>query len=392
MKNVELDDRPNNLIPKRDLLKSRFAVSLTFFICGFIYANWSTRLPHVQDVFVLSNSSLGLILLFVALGSLCAMPLTGWLISKKGSKFSTTLFLLPFTLIIVIIPFLHLTWQLVVSFYFLGFFLGGLDVAMNAQAVVVEEKYKLPMMSSFHAFFSIGMMIGALGSSFFTKNLDTLQGHFVIVSLLAFMLSMIVIPLLIPDGSLKQNEVAQKFQLPNKKIILLGLIAVFAMIAEGSMADWSTNYVKNSIKADEFIAPIGLSIFSTTMTIGRLFGDKARVYFGDAKLLFMSSLMAAIGLFFALSVVSYWVFFAGIFVVGLGLATIVPIVNSQAGNDKTLPAGVGLATVTTLGYVGFLAGPPIIGFLADWQGLRFGLFFVASLLAILAILSKRAYS
>lgn len=392
MEDVEMNDRPNNLILKKDLLKSRFAVSLTFFICGFIYANWSTRLPHIQDIFAFSNSSLGLILLFVALGSLCSMPLTGWLISKKGSKFSTTIFLIPFTFIIVIIPFLHLVWQLVVSFYFFGFFLGALDVAMNAQAVAVEDKHKLPMMSSFHAFFSIGMMIGALSSSFFTKNFDTLQSHFISVSLLAFMLSMIVIPLFIPDASLKQNEMAQKFQLPNKKMMLLGLIAVFAMIAEGSMADWSTNYVKNSIKADEFIAPIGLSIFSTTMTIGRLFGDKARVYFGDAKLLFISSLMAAIGLFFALSVVSYWIFFVGIFVVGLGLATIVPIVNSQAGNDKTLPAGVGLATVTTLGYIGFLAGPPIIGFLADWQGLRFGLFFVALLLAILAILSKRAYS
>lgn len=370
------------------MLKNRFAVSLTFFICGFIYSNWSSRLPRIQDNFALNNSDLGLILLFVAIGSLCSMPLTGWLIGKKGSKFSTIITLIPFSIVIIIIPFLGSVWQLVATFYFLGFFLGALDVAMNAQAVVVEQKHNLPMMSSFHAFFSVGMMFGALSGSFFTKYFETLQTHFIAIAVLSAILSILIIPLYIDDSKIKQNADSPKFLLPKKSMILLGLIAFCAMIAEGSMADWSTNYLKNFVKTDEYIAPIGLSIFSATMMIGRMFGDKARITFGDKKLLTIGSLIATIGLFFGLSVVSYWVFFIGVFFVGLGLAIIVPIVYSQAGNDKTLPPGIGLSMVTTLGYLGFLIGPPVIGILADWQNLRFGLLFVAILLIILTILSN----
>jgi fucose permease len=368
--------------------RNRFSVSLTFFICGFIYANWSTRLPRIQDTFALSNSHLGLVLLCVAVGSLCAMPLTGWLISKKGSKLTAVISLVSFSLILIVIPFLDVTWQLVVAFYWLGFFMGSLDVSMNAQAVLVEQRYQKPILSSFHAFFSVGVMIGALSSSFFAKYLDTLQAHFVIVSLLCVGLSLVVIPLLIDDSDAAQSSEGSHFLLPNKSMVWLGIIAFCAMLAEGSIADWSTNYLENSLKTHAYIAPIGLSIFSGTMTIGRFLGDKARAYFGDNKLLVMSSLMATVGLFFALAFNSYWLFFVGISAVGLGLATVVPIVFSQAGNNKNLPPGIGLAMVTTLGYLGFLVGPPIIGFLADWQDLRFGLFFVVFLLAVLSVLSK----
>jgi len=367
--------------------KNRFAVNLAFFICGFIYGTWTTRLPRIQDMFSLTNSTLGLILLCVAVGSLCSMPLTGWLITQRGSKFATSISVLLFSVVLIPFPYLNAVWQLAAGFYLLGCFTGALDVAMNMQAVAVEQKYNQPMMSSFHAIFSVGLMLGALNGSFFAKYFNTLQAHFTIVSLVCVGLCCVAIPLLINDSVSAEKREKQSFLLPNKAMLILGLIAFCGMLAEGSIADWSTNYLINVVKTDEVIAPIGLSIFSGTMTIGRFVGDKARTTFGDTKLLFMSSLMATLGLLFALSFINYWVFFAGLLLVGLGLAVIIPIVYSQAGNDTQLPQGIALAMVTTLGYSGFLAGPPIIGFLADWQGLRAALFFVVVLLALLTFLS-----
>ncbi len=372
------------------LFKNRLAVSLTFLTCGFIYANWSTRLPRIQEQFSLSNATLGFVLLFVALGSLSSMPLMGILIGKKGSKWATILSFIPFCLISIGIPYLTNIWQLTFVFYLLGMFMGALDVAMNAQAVVVEQTHARPMMSSFHAFFSVGMMIGALTGAFFARFFETLEGHFWTSSLIGIGTLSIIFPFLINDSPQKQESDSPLFVLPNRMMLTLGFIAFIAMIAEGSMADWTSNYAKNILKTDESTAAFGLSVFSFTMTIGRFFGDKVRIHFGDKQLLFISSVLATFGLIIALILLNHWIFFGGIFIVGLGLSIIVPIIYSQAGNDTKLPQGMALSMVTTLGYLGFLVGPPSIGILAEWYNLRIGLAFVAILLLILSILTKKA--
>ncbi len=372
------------------LFKNRFAVSLTFLICGFIYANWSTRLPRMQEQFSLSNATLGFILLFVALGSLSSMPITGIFIGKKGSRWATVASFVPFCLISIAIPYLSEIWQLTFVFYLLGAFMGSLDVAMNAQAVVVEQTHSKPMMSSFHAFFSIGMMIGALTGAFFSRFFNTLEGHFWTSSLIGCSTILVIMPLLINDSPQKQTSDTPLFVFPNRTMLTLGFIAFIAMIAEGSMADWTSNYAKNIIQTDEATAAVGLSVFSFTMTIGRFFGDKVRILFGDYFILFFSSILATLGLSIALSMLNQWVFFGGIFIVGLGLSIIVPIIYSQAGNDQKLPQGMALSMVTTLGYLGFLIGPPSIGLLADWFNLRIGLGFVAVLLLFLSILTKKS--
>ncbi|MFN4145715.1 MAG: MFS transporter [Runella sp.] len=370
------------------LSKNRFAVSLAFFICGFVYTNWTTRLPRIQDTFLLDNSTLGLILLCVAVGSLCSMPLTGWLIARRGSRFATVVSLLLFSASLAVFPYFESVVALAMGFYVVGFFTGALDVAMNTQAVAVEQKYTLPMMSSFHAIFSIGMMLGALSGAFFAKNYPSLVTHFTWVAMGCTLVSALATPFFVEDKPAPSAQSSPAFLWPDKTMLLLGLIAFCGMVAEGSMADWSTNYLRHVVQTDEATAPIGLSIFSATMTIGRLFGDKARSTFGDNRLLFVSAFLATCGLALGLSWLHYWVFCGGLFLVGLGLAVIIPIVYSQAGNNSSLPSGVGLAMVTTVGYTGFLAGPPIIGFLADWQGLRFAFGFVVFLLVVLTLLSR----
>ena len=155
------------------------------------------------------------------------------------------------------------------------------------------------------------------------------------------------------------------------------------------MADWSTNYMERITMAPKALAPIGLSAFALAMTTGRIFGDRARARFGDRKLMVACSLVSTAGIALAILVNDPYPAIAGFFLVGLGLSVIVPIAYSVAGNNSELGPGVGLAMVTTVGYTGFLFGPPIIGFIADLAGLRIGLIFVAFLFLIMTLLSHR---
>ncbi|WP_158550039.1 MFS transporter [Runella aurantiaca] len=365
---------------------SRISVSLIFFICGFIYTNWSTRLPSIQTLFSLNNSTLGLMLLCVAVGSLTSMPLTGWLIARRGSKFATTLSLLLFCCSLFLFPLLSSTWHLAVFFYIIGAFMGALDVAMNAQAVAIEQRYNALMMSSFHAIFSVGMMLGALSGSFFVPFTTTF--HFTVVSAGSLVLAVACVFFLIPDTVKPSNE-GVAFRLPDRSMLFMGLIAFCAMLGEGAMADWSTNYLKNVLQTNAVMAPLGLSAFSAAMTIGRFGGDKIRTIFGDKRLILANSALAMLGLVVALMIPSVWVAIGGLFLVGLGLSTVIPIIYSNAGHNTSLPNGVGLAMVSTLGYFGFLFGPPVIGFLADSQGLRAALVFVVLLFGVMVVLGRK---
>jgi MFS family permease len=159
------------------------------------------------------------------------------------------------------------------------------------------------------------------------------------------------------------------------------------MMGEGAMADWSTNYMENIAKADKGLAPLGLSSFALAMTIGRLLGDNARLRFGDRRLMLVCGTIATIGLFTIVFFIHPFSVIAGLFAVGLGLSVIVPIAYSLAGHEENLPSGVGLAMVTTVGYTGFLFGPPMIGLIAQWQNLRIALSVVGVMLLLMTFLS-----
>jgi len=169
--------------------------------------------------------------------------------------------------------------------------------------------------------------------------------------------------------------------------VSIGVIAFCSMLGEGAMADWSTNYMENIAKADQALAPIGLSAFALAMTIGRIFGDGARIKFGDRALMVGCGIVATLGLSIAIIFSQPLMVITGLFIVGIGLSAIVPIAYSIAGHTKDLPPGVGLAMVTTVGYSGFLFGPPIIGFIAQWENLRIALGFVTLLFAVMTFLS-----
>ena len=369
------------------LSSSRLAVKVIFFLNGFAHANYMARLPRIQEQFQIDNSLVGLTLLASSVGALFAMPFTGWLIIRNGSRKIGITSVIAYCCLVPFIPLMPSLAGLLFLFLLLGISAGMLDVSMNSQAVMVEQQLGKPIMTSFHALFSIGMMLGALAGSFFTKIGVGLFPHFAIISTLCLVPIFLSIKYLVNDKPEVKKTSEPLFRLPNAAMVSIGLIAFCSMLGEGAMADWSTNYLEVIAKADPALAPIGLSAFALAMTIGRVLGDGARVKFGDRVLMILCGVISTTGLCFALIVNNPYLVIVGLFIVGLGLSVIVPIAYSIAGNSKDLPPGVGLAMVTTVGYSGFLFGPPIIGFLADWQNLRYALILVVVLFLLMTILS-----
>jgi MFS family permease len=369
------------------VLRNRIAANISFFLNGFIYANWVSRLPRIQEQYHADNGTIGLVLLTMSLGAVVAMPFTGWMIIRNGSRRITMFSLIGYCAFVPFIPYMPNVLVLSVLYLFMGIVTGMLDVAMNAQAVMIEQQYRRPIMTSFHAFFSVGMALGAWCGAFFAELNVELPFHFLSIVMLSLIAAFWVRGNLIHDKPLK-NSVGSGplFRIPGRALIGVGVIAFCCMMGEGAMADWSVNYMENVALATETLAPIALSAFATAMTVGRIFGDKIRLKLGDNMLIVSGGLMATVGLAIALIFTFPYAAIFGFFLVGLGLSTIVPITYSIAGNAKSLPSGVALAMVTTVGYSGFLFGPPIIGFIADVSGLRFGLAVVLLLFLMMTFL------
>ncbi len=371
---------------------NRLAVSLFFFTNGFQYANWVARLPEVQTLYGVSNTTLGTILLASAAGAMSAMPFAGLLTVRFGSRWVTIITALAFVAAIPFIPLLSNTWLIYGLFFLFGVFGGSEDVAMNGQAVYVERLYNKPILSSFHGIWSVGTLLGAGAGALFAKFGVSLFTHFITISTLSLGLIIWAAFNLIKDDPLSIKPVQadsaaepSSFRWPSKAILPLGIIAFCGMTGEGSVADWSAIYMHKVVGQDEAFSALAFGAFTLAMTFGRLTGDYFTEKFGTRKQLIYSSLLAIFGLAFALAFNNPWTVLAGFFIVGLGIATIVPIVYSTAGNTEGVTPSVGIAMATTIGYSGFFIGPPTIGYLSDIFSLRVGLLFALMLLVVMLV-------
>lgn len=365
----------------------RSAVNAIFFINGFLHANLASRYPRLQDVYALDNGSLGIVLLSSSMGAVLAMPFTGWLVTRNGSRRIGIVSVFSYAVFFPLAALMPGMPALMALFFLMGVTAGMLDVSMNAQAVMVEKNAGKPIMTSFHALFSIGMALGAGCGSVVEELSISLTWHLSIITAASLAVAAWVRYHLIHDAPESGGGEEPPFRLPNAAMVSIGIIAFCCMLGEGAMADWSTNYLERISKSAKAIAPLGLGAFALAMTTGRVFGDRARMRFGDTRLMVGCGLISAAGLAIALAWPQPVTAVAGFFLVGLGLSVIVPIAYSIAGNSKSVSPAVGLAMVTTVGYTGFLFGPPVIGFLADWSSLRIALLFVLILFITMTILS-----
>ena len=374
--------------------KNRIAIATFFFVNGLLYANWTARLPGLKEFFDISNSQLGVMLFTMAIGAVIAMPFTGWLTTRMGTKKITWVTAVSLCLVMPLLVITPSLWVASVVFFFMGLMVGSMDVSMNGQAVILERDWGKAIMSSFHAIFSIGMVIGAGVGALFTKFDVSLVAHFIIIGLIGAIACIIASMYLVndtPEPATEEISDEPAFRLPTRAILPLGIIAFCGMTGEGSIADWSAIFMNTVVGESEYISAFAFGAFTVAMTIGRIFGDYFTNKLGVNRLLLIDSVIAIVGLGLVLGVATMEATFVGLFLVGLGLATVVPTIYSVAGNTEGVSPSVGIAMATTIGYAGFFIGPPTIGFLADAFGLRIGLMFTLILFVImfLLILSRK---
>lgn len=367
---------------------SRLAVLALFFLNGTLLSSWIPHIPLVQQRFGLSEGVLGAALFSMAVGAVVSMSASGSVIQRFGSKKVTIWSAVAFCLSMPL-PVLAPSFPaLIVVLFLFGACNGSMDVAMNAQAVIVEKQYGRPIMSSFHGFFSIGGLLGAsIGGVALANGVSPLI-HVLTVSGVLFP----IILLSFRHLAHTKNETAapkEKIRLkPNGRLLGLGVLAFLVLVAEGSVADWSGVYIKQTLQSGPGFVAAGYASFSLMMAVGRLMGDRFVANIGPVPLTRRTSLLAASGLATVLLLPHPISIVLGFGCVGLGLSNLIPVLFSSAGSIPGVPAGKGIAVVATAGYFGFLAGPPVIGVLAEMTTLNVALFSVVGSIFIVTLLAN----
>jgi MFS family permease len=377
-------------------LAARRAVRLLFFANGALFATWASRVPALQVQLGLNNGRLGLALLAMSAGAVIAMPTAGWLCARHGSEKVCRFAALAYCALLPALALAPDLSLLSLTLFWFGVCHGGLDVAMNAQAVAVEKQYRRRIMSSFHALWSTGGLVGAAAGGLLAGHGLKPFTHFTLAALLLAGVSLLAFPDLLGFRSEAGWPVSGRrgamFRLPGRGLVVLGAIAWCIMLGEGAMADWSAVYLRSTVGTSESGAAAGYAAFSIAMAGGRFFGDYLSTRFGSVILVRAGAVLAASGLSLALLTPSTGMALAGFACVGLGFATIVPMVFSAAGCRPGFAPGIAVASVTTLGYLGFLLGPPMIGFMAELLSLRFALGIIVATSFLAAILARSTAS
>lgn len=368
--------------------RTRIAIAVFFAANGFVFAGWVSRIPEVQDKLNMSEGELGLILLGMATGLITALPLIGGVVSRFGSHRVTAVAGIIYSLVL---PFLSLAPAPLILFgvlFMFGVTTGFMDISMNAQAVLLEKMYGKSIMSSFHAAFSVGGMIGAgFSSGLIALNL-TILPHLMLMATISVLSLLYLSRFLVEDKPSPEQDGGPVFSLPPRALLPIGIIAACSTIGEGSMADWSAIYLTDTVETSASVAAIGFAAYSLTMTVGRFFGDYLINRFEPVFMIRAGGMFAASGLALAVLVSQTVTTILGFSMVGIGLATVIPIAFSHAGNMPNIPPGRGIAGVATLGYSGFLAGPPLIGLVAEATSLRASFIVVAILFITMASLAS----
>ncbi|MEJ7837957.1 MAG: MFS transporter [Thermomicrobiales bacterium] len=365
--------------------RARRAISIVFFINGMTLATWISRIPTITDRLDLSNAQVGMSLMAIAAGALVAFPLSGKRISTHSSRNALTVFSY---ILIAALPFIGLAsnlWLLVPILFCLGFGNGGMDVAMNAQGVEVERVCRKPILSSMHGFYSLGAFAGAgIGAVAAGTDIHPFP-HFILIAILAIVGLYLVQSTLVDDAADERTHKPEPtFAFPPRVLWLLGAVVLAAAVGEGAMADWGGLYLQNHLGTSGSIAAFGFAMFSLAMLIGRFSGDLVVARFGPVHVVRYGGLIAGIGLAIGIAINQPWSAIAGYCTVGIGLAAAFPLVFRAAAHHPTIARGRAVAAVATIGYTGFLAGPPILGWIAEWTSLRVLMAMVALLCIVCA--------
>jgi len=368
--------------------KAWWGVVVLFLVHGLVVSTWISRIPAVQSKLHLSNALLGLTLLSSAIGAVLTIPAVGYLISRYGSKRVCTFSSIAFCLAVVLMSLAFDALSLAAALFVFGALAAAMDVSMNAQGVEVEKGMGRPTMSRFHGMFSLGAMAGAAAGGAVAARGAPAPLHFAASAAANLAGVLLAAPFLIRDVS---GNVERQHRLPFRQIpkvlVALSAIGFCILLAEGAIADWTAVYLRQVLNAGAGTAAAGYSVFSGAMAGFRFLGDFITERLGPLRTVRSGCLVAAAGLLSALAAPSPAWSMPGLAATGAGLSVIIPLVFGSGGRVPSVSPGPGIATVTGIGYVGFIVGPPSIGFVSQIVTLRYALGIVVACCVLASLLA-----
>lgn len=370
-------------------MSPRWATTGVFVVNGAAIGTWVAQIPWIQERFDLSKSAMGLVITGMAIAVILAFPIAGQAIVRHGSEKVVWVGGIA-TALAVNLPVLAPHAAVVaLALFVLGASSATQDVAMNSHGVKVEHDLAKPIMSSLHAGWAFGGMAGAgLAALFHALEVDPRISVAIASALLLALL--FATASRIGHGSAAEGDDAPSFALPSRGVVLLAILCLLVMVTEGAMADWGGLYLRQDLGASAALAALAYSFFTAGMTVGRVAGDAVNHRIGPVALLRWGALLTGIPLGAMLLIGEPAAALIGLFLVGLGVANGVPLMFSAAGRQPDTPPGPGIAAVSSMGSLGFLAGPPVIGFLADAISLPWALASLILGAVVVFALARRA--
>jgi len=360
--------------------KIRRASSAFFFVSGFGYATWASRIPSLQQQLNLNEAELGAVLFALPLGLLLTMPLTAKLLARHSNNKIMMWGAIFFNLVLCLPGFTNTIWQLVVVLLCFGSSRNLLNISMNAHSVGVQKFYTKSIMTTFHGIWSLAGFAGAGIGYLMVSNNITPAYHLPAAGIALTLVSIYFYPKTLLQQPIQEQR-KPMFSLPDQSVLKYALICFACMACENIMYDWSIIYFEKTTLSLSSVAITAFVIYMISMTMGRLIGDKIVNAFGIVNILKYSGLLIFVGLLVSVVFPVNYVIFIGFAFVGVGVSCIVPLVFSLAGRNNT-NSGLAVASISTVGYLGFLVVPPLVGFLAQLTSLRWA-FGVFSLLGLL---------
>ncbi len=372
----------NETVPGRSEQRS---TRMVFFMAGFATAAWAALVPFAKYNTGVSDGTLGILLLCLGGGALVAMPLTGMLTARFGCRRVMVVSVLIFSAILPLLAVTSDARLLALALLLFGIGVGTTDCAMNVQAIIVEKASPRPLMSGFHGFYSVGGIAGAGAmSGMMSLGLSASAASLATTIIVLLLLTLCVRGFL----TYANPQEGPAFAVPHGIVLLLGAVCFIVFLAEGAVLDWSAVYLTEYRGLSEAQGGVGFACFAATMTLGRLTGDRIVARLGQQRVVFTGALVAATGILLTVWGGSWELALVGYALVGMGCANIVPVMFSAIGRQTAMPQVLAVPAVTTLGYMGVLAGPASIGGIAHHSSLAVAFIVVAIAMLAVAAVSK----
>ncbi|RZJ68664.1 MAG: MFS transporter [Flavobacterium sp.] len=366
----------------------RITVSILFFMAGLCFSSWASRIATIQQKLGLSEAGLGAVLFALPVGLMLSLPLSGWAVTKIGSRRVLTASLTLYGSTLVLLGLVNHISLLFLCLVFFGMASNAVNISVNTQAVATENMYPKPIMASFHGLWSLAGFVGAGVGTFMIGNNILPFHHFLIIGGIVLISVGVCWNFLHNDKNPVSSGPA--FVRPDKSLVTLGIIAFCSMVIEGAMFDWSTIYFKKVVLAEKGWIGAGYTAGMCAMASGRFVADWFSHKFGLRTTLQASGALSLIGLLIAIIFPTLIPAMIGFLFIGLGISSVVPMIYSAAGRSTTMSPGAAIASVSTISFTGFLVGPPVIGFIADASNLKISFLFLAVMAACVIIFTSRA--